>query len=281
VEAPIPERKVHATGPVTQETEVIVIDPNGLGPNQPTVGMGFRMMERHAGIPNNTLAQWVLQIGDEKHLKVPSGKTFRVLQIPAEDGNTYSVIEARDWMFLAVDVLNRPGKVRSAVCDRLSEFVLWFAVKGFYAEAYAVLKGAYTPADSRATSAWLQARLAGVPVRKSYTDMLQGHGCDGPDYASWTNYIYLGLFGMDAKQMRDIWATVNGRSEIARNHIQESEGLDAVRTCEDLAVRVYAGDLRDAHDQAIVNTRKRVAYIRNSTQRDLLNGPSPQPNNRR
>ncbi len=39
---------------LAEKTLVIVIDPNGLGTDQPSVGFGFRMVERYAGIPNTT-----------------------------------------------------------------------------------------------------------------------------------------------------------------------------------------------------------------------------------
>ena len=71
--------------------DVIVIDPNGLGENQPSVGLGFRMADRHAGIPQPTLSGWVIGSGDSKALKPPSGKEFRVIDITGVDGNQNSV----------------------------------------------------------------------------------------------------------------------------------------------------------------------------------------------
>ena len=38
-----------------REFEAIVIDPVGLGKEQPSVGFGFRMIEKNAGIPASTL----------------------------------------------------------------------------------------------------------------------------------------------------------------------------------------------------------------------------------
>lgn len=34
-----------------REFEVIVIDPNGLGEGQPSLGFGLTMMDKHAGLP--------------------------------------------------------------------------------------------------------------------------------------------------------------------------------------------------------------------------------------
>ena len=146
-----------------REFEVIVIDPNGLGHGQPSVGFGLAMMERHGGLPTTTAGNWVQGFPNtpEECLKAPSGKTFRVSRILGEDNNQYVVFEVSDWVSLAADVLKAKGKVKKSTLDKLIDFLTWFAVKGFYAEAYAKLKGAYTEADSRAVLAWMKARLEG------------------------------------------------------------------------------------------------------------------------
>lgn len=238
-----------------KEFEVIVIDPNGLGDGQPTVGLGFRMAERHAGIPNDTLSRWVLDSDSDKCLQVPSGKRFRVLDIKGADGNTYSVVEASDLFSLAVDLLINPGRTGKGLRARLGDFISWFAVKGFYAEAYVALKGVYTAKDSRATTQWLEARQLGIPVRKLYTDLLQSQECHS--YGYWTNYIYQGLFGMPAGKMKEVWELMDGNKQIARNYIPEAIGLDAVRYCEDMTVRMFVDDLTEAHDSAIELTKRK------------------------
>ena len=70
-----------------KEFEVIVVDPNGLGKGQPSVGFGFRMMDRHGGLPNNTSSQWLEGAPNtpDECLKLPSGKTFRALRISGTD----------------------------------------------------------------------------------------------------------------------------------------------------------------------------------------------------
>lgn len=253
------KRGIRITVPYeNREFDVIVIDPNGLGKDQPSVGLGFRMAEKYVGIPNNTLSDWLIKsevrvldkISDHS-LKLPSGKTFRVLEIPGDDGNPYNVIEASEWVSIAVDVLVNPGKTGKGLRAKLGDFLQWFAVKGFYAEAYVALKGVYTQKDSRATTAWLEARQLGIPARKIYTDLLQSQGCQAHDYGNWTNHIYQGLFGMPAKEMKEVWATQDGKASIARNHIPEAIGLDAVRYCEDMVVRMFVDDLTEAHDAAI------------------------------
>ena len=155
-----------------REFEVVVIDPDGLGKGQPSVGFGYRMGERYVGVPESTVRGWVRESAEEKSLSLPSGKAFRVRDIKASDGNTYSVVEASDWFALAIDLLINPGRTGKGIRAKLGDFLQWFAVKGFYAEAYVAFKGVYTTKDSRATTQWLEARQLGVPVRKLYTDLL-------------------------------------------------------------------------------------------------------------
>ena len=240
-----------------REFDVIVIDPNGLGEQQPTVGFGFRMMEKYAGVPASTLSTWVFEKNDLSYLKLPSDKVLRVFDIPGLDGNNYSVIEATDWFELVVDLLVNPGKTGKGLKEKLGAFLRWFAVKGFYAEAYTVLKGSYTAKDSRATTKWLEARQLGKIERKFYTDLLQAQGCQTSEYGYWTDYVYTGLFGMRAKQMKEVWELVEGDSSIARNYVPEAKGLQAVRYCEDMVVRLFVDDLEESHDDAINHTRRK------------------------
>lgn len=251
-----------------RDFDVIVIDPNGLGQGQPSVGFGFRMMERNAGIPASTLSTWVFEDQAGKSLKLPSGKILRVFELPGDDGNEYTVIEASDWFATAVDLLVNPGqtgkskggktpKAGKPLREKLGDFLGWFAVKGFYAESYVALKGVYTAKDSRATTAWLEARQLGKIARKLYTDLLQAEGCQDYDYAMWTDYVYTGLFGMKAKEMKQIWELMDGDASIARNYIPKAEGLDAVRYCEDMVVRMFVDDLTEAHDMAIKLTKRK------------------------
>lgn len=240
-----------------REFDVIIIDPNGLGDGQPSVGFGFNMMERYGGIPQSTLSTWVNRESEEKELRLPSGKVFRYIEITGEDGKPYNVVEASDWFALAVDLLVTPGRTAKGLRTKLGDFIGWFAVKGFYAESYVALKGVYTAKDSRATTQWLEARQLGKFARKLYTDLLQSEGCQAFDYANWTNYIYKGLFGMPAKEMKDVWELMDGDSKVARNYIPKAEGLDAVRYCEDMVVRMHIDDLEEAHESAVNLTRRK------------------------
>lgn len=43
-----------------REFTAIVIDPDELGEGEPSVGFGFRMAERHIGIPQPTLTKRVI-----------------------------------------------------------------------------------------------------------------------------------------------------------------------------------------------------------------------------
>lgn len=242
-----------------REFEVIVIDPNGLGKNQPSVGFGFRMMEKYAGLPEPTLSQWLE--GDSNNevleLKPPSSNAFKVIQI-----NEYVVVEASDWVALTIDVLKKPGKVRKSTQSKLLDFLGWFAVKGFYADAYAALKGAYTEADSRAVSAWMQARLAGISRRNRYTKFLQEQGCEEwHEYANWTDYVYQALFGMKKRQMLETWELVEGNKNIGRNYIPEVEGLEAVAYCETQVVELFHANLQQAHDDAISFAKRKFNFV--------------------
>lgn len=249
-----------------REFDVIVIDPNGVGDGQPSVGFGFRMGEKYVGMPESTVRGWVRGSSDGKALILPSGKAFRVRDIKASDGNTYSVVEASDWIEAAFDILENPGRTGKSLKKKLISFLRWFTVKGFYAEAYTALKGSYTAKDSRATTRWLNARTAGVRARRDYTDLLQKQGVKSYDYGNWTNTVYKGLFGLSAKKMKAQWALVEGNTSIARNYISEAEGLEAVQYCEDMAVRMFCGDLQEAHELAIAQTlRKFPALFQKAT----------------
>lgn len=245
-----------------REFEAIVIDPNGLGQNQPSIGFGFRMMERYGGLPQGTTSNWVTKesalegdcLSRFKLLKLPSGKSFRVIVIVGEDNNEYSVIEVSEWVAIAADVIKQTGRsqVKKSTKDGLVDFLSWFAVKGFYADAYAILKDSYTEADSRAVSAWMKARLEGIARRNNYTKFLQQKGCEEWfEYANWTDYVYQGLFGMKKKQMVEVWELVEGNKHIGRNYIPEVEGLEAVAYCERQVIELFHSDLEQAHNDAI------------------------------
>jgi hypothetical protein len=249
-----------------KEFEVIVIDPNGLGKNQPSVGFGFRMIEKYAGLPEPTISKWVTEQSSfevdsnniTKFLKVPSGNTYRLIQITGLDNKQYSVLEVSDWVTLIVDVLEKPGKVTKPTQRNLIRFLSWFAVKGLYADAYAQLKGKYTDADSRAVSAWMRSRLDGIAHRNNYTAFLQQQGCvEGYEYANWTNYIYQGLFGMKKSEMLQQWELVEGNKDIGRNYVPEIEGLEAIPYCEKQVIELFHSDLQQAHNDAITYAKKK------------------------
>ena len=77
----------------------------GLGRNQPSVGFGFRMMERHGGLSDTTSSQWLQGAPNtpEECLKLPSGKTFRVLRILGDNNNEYVVLEVSNWLSRLLD----------------------------------------------------------------------------------------------------------------------------------------------------------------------------------
>jgi hypothetical protein len=224
------------------------------------------MMERYGGLPQSTISDWITKesvfegerFREIQLLRLPSGKTLRVTGIIGLDNNEYLVLEVAEWVLLAADVLKQPGRVKKATQNSLIDFLSWFAVKGFYADAYAFLKGNYTEADSRAVSSWMQSRLAGIATRNRYTKFLNEHGCEEwYEYANWTNYIYIGLFSRTAKQMKEEWELVEGSKNIGRNYIPEVKGLEAVDFCERQVIELHHQDLKQAHDDAIDYAKKR------------------------
>jgi hypothetical protein len=62
---------------------------------------------------------------------------------------------------------------------------------------------------------------------------------------------------MPAKEMKDAWKLMEGNKSIARNYVPEAEGLDAVRYCEDMVVRMFVDDLAETHDLAIGLAKRR------------------------
>lgn len=254
-----------------REFEAIVIDPDGLGKNCPSLGFGFNMMEKYGGLAKQTLSDWVttkdqgiegVRNNGTRRLKLPSGMALRVSEISNFQNNEYLVLEISDWVSVAIDLIKNPGKTRKATKDKLVDFLGWFAVKGFYADAYAALKGRYTEADSRAVSAWMQARLEDKTRRSRYTKFLQEQGCtDGVQYAIWTDYVYLGLFGIKKAEMVKVWELVEGDRIIGRNYIPKAEGLEAVAYCENQAIELFHTDLQQAHDDAIAFAQKKFRQI--------------------
>jgi hypothetical protein len=244
-----------------REFTVVIIDPDGFGPGRPTIGLGYRGMSRHTDVPVNPLIQRVVELapkeGDplspDKALKLPSSKLFRVIQIDANDGNTYQVIEASDWVGLARDWAKNPGRLGTTAKNGLIDFLAWFAAEGLYAAAYIFLKRTYTYEDSQVIQQWLVAREAGKPARKDWAFAIAEQGGSSPfKFGKWTNYVYKGLFGLDATQMKNLWeAPMSGSKQVARNYIPESIGLEMVRFCEKMVAAMELDDLEQAHDEAI------------------------------
>ena len=148
----------------SRELKAVIIDPNGLGPDKPSIGLGFRSMDRHIGVPQPTLSRRVMQIDGERWLELPSSKRFRVMQILADDGNEYLLLEASDWVELAKDWAQNPGKLRKPARNGLIEFLAWFAAEGIYAQAYTILKQVYTEEDDKQVQNWLMSRAAGEAI---------------------------------------------------------------------------------------------------------------------
>ena len=182
-------------------------------------------------------------------------------QIIGEDNNEYLVLEISQWVNLAADVIKKKGKVGKKAFNGLVDFLSWFAVKGFYADAYASLKGAFTEADSRSVSAWMKARLDGITRRNRYTKFLQDQGCEEwYEYANWTDYVYKGLFGMKKSQIVKVWELVEGNKDIGRNYVPEPKVLEAIAYCENQTIELFVDNLKQAHNDAISFTLRKFFY---------------------
>lgn len=241
-----------------RDFESIIIDPDGLGKNQPTIGLGFRMMERYMGINHATLSnRWVVASEGVEWLKLPSGKTFRVVTSNGEDGNLYKVIEASDWTQIAVDLLVHPGRTSKNTLEKLGDFLNWFAAEGLYAQAYTAIKRVYSYDDSLALRRWREERELGKPRRKTYAEYIQEKSPNQQGY--WTNVVYLELFNLKAAEMKEIWKLVAGKKTIARNYIPEAVGLKIVAYCEKWVVEMDLENLGECHQEAIRLARRKFA----------------------
>lgn len=141
-----------------KEVEAVVIDPNGWGTGRPSLGFSFRGLERQAGINQSALSRWTEGAANlgVKTLQLPSGKSFTLMQIPDRDGNIQYIIRIEDTMEMVADLIENPGKLRRETIKTLIRFLVWFAIKGFYASTYAQYLGGYSAEDDRAISEKLQ-----------------------------------------------------------------------------------------------------------------------------
>lgn len=259
-----------------REFEAVIINPHAFGQNRPSVGFSFRMGERCAGINHETLTGWARTTRngnpDEfssndtvQYLELPHNKKrFAVYQLPFDEddqklgrGNLindyHKVVEASEFIDLCFEALTY-SKLNPVTRDKVKEFLKWFVVEGFYAQAYTVINGAYTRTDKEHLHQWLMARLMNKPERRPYARFVIELS---QNPAFWTNYTYLYLFGKIASEMREEWDTIDGSPHIARNHIPEAIGLEAVGYVERMVAELYTGDLQKAHDLAIQIARQK------------------------
>jgi Helix-turn-helix domain of resolvase len=256
--------------------EAIIINPHAFGHNKPSIGLNFSMGERCAGITHNKFVQWTRKTRSKnpedfadtdtvQYFELPqSKKQFAIHHLPFDESdyklgygnltiNYHKVIEASEFIDLCFEVLTHI-KLPYQSKEKLKDFLKWFAIEGFYAQAYTIIRGAYTKADSEQLHQWLEARLRNKAERLPYARcVVELH--ENPAY--WTNYTYLNLFGKIASEMRDEWQTIDGSPQIARNHIAESLGLEAVGFVERMTTDLYAGDLQEAHDIAIKTAKRK------------------------
>jgi hypothetical protein len=141
----------------------------------------------------------------------------------------------------------------------LIEFLAWFAAEGIYAQAYTILKRVYTREDDQRVQNWIMSRETGKPARAEWGWEVQEKDPRGR-YGHWTNYVYRGLFGMNAATMKETWANpIHGDARIARNYVPESVGLEAIAYCEKMVGLLDLDDNQQAHDLAIQASRLKFA----------------------
>lgn len=235
----------------------IVVAPNGLGAGKPSIGVSSKGVSRHLDMPSSTLQCRVLCSEDADWLELSSGKRFRVFRIDGNNGNEYNAIEVSDWVEIAADWLKTPGRLSKKGKEGLIDFLAWYAAKGLYAQAYTFLKQTYTCEDSEIIQRWLVSREASEPYHKDWAyEIADKVGGSPYKHGKWTNYVYRGLFGMDAAEMKRLWEQpVSGSKAVARNYIPESVGLEMVAYCEKLVSVFDLDDLERTHDEAIRMTQ--------------------------
>jgi hypothetical protein len=67
----------------------------------------------------------------------------------------------------------------------------------------------------------------------------------------------MGLFGKKASEMKEQWQVIEGDNKIARNHIPEAIGLEAVAYCEKMVPELFVDSLKQAHTDAISYSKRK------------------------
>lgn len=276
--------------------EAVIINPHAFGKNKPSMGVNFRMAGEHSGISSSKLTGWTHNTLNRnpddfsetdivRYLELPVSKKrgskkrgsknrftihylpfdendrklgYDNLTIKRDQNHAQNVIEVSEFIDLCFEVLsNEDIELAAEKKEQIADFLKWFAIEGFYAQAYSIIRGAYTKADSEELHQWLEARLRNKSERLPYARFI-AETRETP--AFWTDYTYLNLFGKIASEMRKEWATIEGTPSIARNHIPEALGLEVVGYVERMMTEFYVDptpgqqvydNLRKAHDQAI------------------------------
>lgn len=257
--------------------EAIIMNPHAFGHNKPSIGLNFRMAEKYTGLTYKKLTKWTKKTRDQnpsdfastdvvQYFEVPNNKKrFTIHHLPFDEDdykrgygnltiNHHNVIEVSEFIDLCFELLtvrNLPKETQ----EKMKDFLKWFAIEGFYAQAYTVIRGAYTKADSEQLHQWLEARLRNKHERLPYA-RFAAQLQESP--AFWTDYTYLKLFGKIASEMRKEWETIDGNPQIARNHISEAKGLEAVGYVERMVTDLYTeDDLQEAHDISIEKAKRK------------------------
>jgi len=257
--------------------EAIIINPHAFGHDKPSIGLNFRMAEKYTGLTYKKLTQWTKKTRDQnpsdfastdvvQYFELPNNNNrFAIHYLPFDEDyyklgygnltiNHHNVIEVSDFIDLCFELLT-VRRLPNGTQEKMKDFLKWFAIEGFYAQAYTVIRGVYTKADSEQLHQWLEARLKNKDKRLPYARFI-AQLQESP--AFWTDYTYLNLFGKIASEMRKKWETIDGNPHIARNHIPEALGLEAVGFVERMVTDLYTEDnLKEAHDISIKTAKRK------------------------
>lgn len=134
------------------EFEVFVINPHALGRKAPSLGVCLATVEKHSGF-GRVAMRWSVDglTEQDRVLILPSGNKFKIVQI-----SKFWIVGISDWVAIASDLVQQPGRIRISTRKKLQKFLKWFNVLDFYAAAYRNLKGSYTFVDSKALTTRLQ-----------------------------------------------------------------------------------------------------------------------------
>jgi len=152
--------------------EAIVIDPNGLGQNQPSLGLEFRTLMKYYLLPFHIHFNWTKGV-DKEWIELLSGNVAKVLKINELDGNETLAVEACEWILLSDEYkeeLKNGGIATEESQQRDGRIDIVFR---FYKDAYG-RSGGYTDDDLYSVSDWIFSRAISLSQNLQWKKLLVG-----------------------------------------------------------------------------------------------------------